>query len=114
MAREDGSSAYVYAQRLWGRATTARESNPTADVTPTQLINNNPQRMEWQLQNNSGADVFISLRKDVSTTNGFRVPANGGAITYKVFEDGETVGYDFYIVSTMVVTDLYLMEVLTV
>lgn len=105
--------ADVLNQRF-GVRTQARE-NPgsTAMVaTPLSILGNNPNRLAFVVVNLSSNTIFIAPARDVSTTKGIRLNANGGAATALYDEDFHMVGWEWFGVADVAgPSTIYVLEV---
>ena len=67
---------------------TEDESTATIGTTVSQVVGSDPDRLGLLLINLSANTVFIGLENTVSTTNGIRLGANGGSVSFNVTDDG--------------------------
>jgi len=76
--------------------------NPVADtveITPTEILKNNPDRVFWLVVNLSINNGFVGWDTLVSPTRGLLVAANGGFVSANIEEDGELVIYPVYAIN---------------
>jgi len=76
--------------------------NPVTDAvatTATEILKNNPDRVFWLIVNLSGNNGFAGWDRQVSSTRGLLVAANGGFVSANIDEDGELVIYPVYAVN---------------
>jgi len=63
---------------------------------PTQILQNNPNRVYAFIQNLGSYDIFLGFDNMVDYGQGIQLFANGGAVTLDYRLDGESVGYELF------------------
>lgn len=86
----------VLTEKIAGGLTTETISNPIVTTTVIPLITNNADRMELIVFNVGTDDVLIHFDPSLSNTNGFRIPASGGFLVFKVRDDYQLVTRGWY------------------
>lgn len=109
-----GGAALQISEGAWGYPTRLQETDVNVGVagTITPLFANNPDRLAWEIINNGVAEVRYSSRRDVTSTTGRRLGADGGVSSMDVREDGEAVGYEQVAVSTGVACSVHVTEII--
>lgn len=91
-----------FVEAKFGTPTTYNDT-PLANsvgVTAVQIWRNNPDRLMLCIVNLSANVIYVNVGPDVSSTNGWRLGANGGAVIFTAEEDAELVGYPFWVVAS--------------
>jgi len=63
---------------------------------PTQILQNNPNRVYTLIQNIGVDDIYLGFDNMVGYGHGIRLFAQGGAVSLDFRTDGETVGYELF------------------
>jgi len=102
-----------YVTKKFGRPTRNVENPMTSTVgtTPTQVLQNNPDRFGCSFTNLSPNDGFVGWFSDVSATKGVRVAANGGWVHLIADEDGEKVGREFFAINLVAAGTWFIEEI---
>lgn len=102
-------------ESLFGTKTSYRINPITAQVgvTVTKLLANNPKRLSFVITNLSNGTIYLTPDNQPSTTRGIVILPLGGAITAKLQEDFELVAHDWYAVSTLANSPVYVQEVIS-
>ena len=90
-----------YVKKRWGVESHSIE-NPvtaTAGAGVTKILNNNPDRFEAIVVNHDTVLMRLAPSPDVSATYGIPLDPEGGAAVIAADDDGEMVGYEWYIYS---------------
>jgi hypothetical protein len=105
-------AAAEYALKEFGFKTRAIENPLVASVgtTAVKVLNNNPDRIGWLIENLSANTIYIAYGPDVSSTKGIQIAANGGSASSVVSEDGEAVAYEVWAVATGASSAIYVLE----
>jgi len=93
---------------------TRYNDNPLATsvgTTAAQIWRTNADRLMLVIVNLSSNVMYINVDNAVSSTNGWRVGANGGAVVFTAEEDGELVGYPFWVIAAGAGSSLFSAEV---
>jgi len=80
-------AALQWSQKELGGLLLEKDSNPTMQVTATQIVENNADRVVLVVFNLGVNDVYMSITADVSATNGIKLVANGGFIIIELRDD---------------------------
>lgn len=90
-----------YMRKRWGVRTYSVKNPLTGTVIAgiTQILLNNPDRFMVLIVNLDDEDIYLAQDSVPTTTNGIRLDANGGNVVLTADEDGELVGYDWWIYS---------------
>ena len=75
-------------------------------------IPNNQNRVRIAFNNEGANDIRVSNTPDVSATSGWVIAASGGVITFDWEQDGEGVGYEYYLLAVGVAANLRIREVI--
>jgi len=88
-----------YMQKLWGVRTHSIKNPLTGTVAAgvTQVLRNNPDRFMVLVINLDNQVMYLAQDVEPSATNGIRLDASGGYVVLTADEDGELVGYDWWI-----------------
>lgn len=100
-----------YIQKRWGVKSRSIE-NPvtaTAGAGVTRILNNNPDRFEAVIVNYDTVLMRIAPSRNVSATLGIPLDPSGGFAVLKAEDDGELVGYEWFIYSAAGGT-IYVLE----
>lgn len=91
----------VYVQKKWGVETHSIENPVTAvaGVGVTRILNNNPDRFGAVIVNYDAVLMRLAPSRNVSATYGLPLDPAGGFIVLRADDDGELVGYEWYIYS---------------
>jgi len=84
----------------------------TVNTTPTQILNNSPDRIFWLIVNLSVNKGYVGWDNDVSSTRGIPIAANGGYVSASVEEDGELVIHPVFAVNENAAGTYYIVEIL--
>lgn len=109
--RFEGSAAYLITSKLFLGNTRFSERTYGAAAAVSEILKNNPRRVEFVIINPSIGDLYISNDPSLVTSFGFIVPAGGGSLIFNVLEDGETVAERFYCYAPAGAITVYVMEV---
>jgi len=109
-----GATAYEVASARFGGPTRSIERDLTVTTTPSRLLDNNPRRVAWLIQNLGAVDCYNSDRRDVTSVTGFILAASGGVNAMDVLEDGESVAYDRYVLCASGTCALHILEIIRV
>ena len=66
-------------------------------TTTSRLVRNNPGRVQLFVSNISASHVYISPRNTVSATEGIRLQANEGSISFTSREDGNLPELEWFV-----------------
>lgn len=102
-----------YMKSRWGVRTRTIEKVVSAEAGPTRtmVLENNPDRFEALIVNYNNAEMRIAPSVLVSDTRGIPLGADGGFTVLTADEDGEAVGYEWYVYSLLAAVDkLYIIE----
>jgi len=105
-------SVAEYVEKELGFPTRAIE-NPvrdTVDTTPRIVLRLNPDRFQWLIVNMGDADIYIGFTKEVSSTRGIVVAADGGYASMHARDDGEAVTYEIWAVAATGTQAIYVIE----
>ena len=90
-----------YIEKRWGAKSHSIE-NPLVDtvgVGVTRIANNNPDRFELVVVNYDAVLMRLAPTIEVSATRGIPLDPAGGFAVITATDDGEQVGYEWYIYS---------------
>lgn len=100
-----------YMLKIWGVRTRSIE-NPVTDAAGagvTKILNNNPDRFEVVIVNHDAVLMRVAPSPDVSEEYGIPLDPEGGAAVITADDDGELVGYEWFIYSAAGGT-IYVLE----
>ena len=88
-----------YVQKKWGVRTRSVKNPLTGTVGAgiTQVLRNNPDRFMVLVINLDDEVNYLAQDPTPAADNGIRLDASGGFIVLTADDDGELVGYDFWI-----------------
>lgn len=100
------------AEREFGVPTKVNKNPVTASiaVTATQILRNNSDRLAFIIINLGANDVYINIEAAVSTTNGIKLGASGGATGFSVKDDGELLSEEFWAIGDGGVSIVLILE----
>lgn len=100
-----------YVKKRWGVASRSVENpvTPTAGAGITKILNNNPDRFEAVIINYDTVLMRIAPSRNASATFGIPLDPSGGFVVLAADDDGELVGYEWYVYSAAGGT-LYVLE----
>jgi len=90
-----------YIQKKWGVRTRSVKNPLTGTVGAgvTQVLRNNPDRFMVLIMNMDDEVNYMAQDPNPASDNGIRLDANGGFMVLTADDDGELVGYDWWIQS---------------
>jgi len=80
-------------------------------TTATLVLQNNPDRIFWLVINLSSNKGYVGWDKDVASTRGIPIAANGGYVSCSVEEDGELVIYPVWAINDTASGTYYIVEI---
>lgn len=80
-------AARAFTEAALGGPCNEFEDSVTVQTTATSIVNNSPDRVGLVIINLGANDIYIGLTPAVSTTNGIKLPANGGSVSMNVRDD---------------------------
>jgi hypothetical protein len=102
-----------YVQRKFGVRTRA-VTNPLGDLdigsSYSQVLLANPDRLASLVMNLGAYNVYVGFDRDVSSTKGILLVANGGLLSLVVDDDLELVTYPVYAVCPGGTSRVYVVE----
>lgn len=101
-------------EKIAGGLTTETISNPIVTTTVIPLIQNHADRMELIFFNVGSDDCFVYFDSSISNTNGFRIPANGGFLVFKIRDDFQLVTRPWFGRANVTSTLLTIVEVIRI
>lgn len=104
-------AAADFSKQRFGRATRPVERVESVTTSQEEILTLNPDRLSWLLVNRGSNDCAWSTRPDLTFANGILLTAGGGTAQMTAEDDGETVSYPIYIISTVGATDVRVMEI---
>jgi hypothetical protein len=107
-------SNLTFAEKNLASLLTQNLTNPALTTTASQILVNNADRMELIIFNTGANDAMILMDPSVSTTNGFRLFANGGFIIFKLIDDYTLMTLPFFALSVAATTTLTVVELVRI
>lgn len=106
-------AVYEYLAKMYGGLVATRESTVVVAVTRTELVGNNPDRVELTFCNvgPEAAFVFTSFQ-DFASGVGIRIGPSGGLMTVNVVEDSVLPSLGWRGKASPNPTTLFMMEVI--
>lgn len=100
-------------EKYFGAPTRPAVNPVTASVgtSGVLILENRPKRTMALIVNLSANTLYIGWDREVSSTRGVLVSANGGYISLIYEEDGDLVGQALYAVATAAASSIYVVEV---
>ena len=105
-------AARGYTDQQLGGPTTENESNPTCQISITQLVKNNPDRVGILIMNLGSFDAFIAFNANVGSTNGIKLAANGGIFAANVRDDFTVPAREYSGIASGGATAIYILEII--
>ncbi|MBA7570812.1 hypothetical protein ES708_12565 [subsurface metagenome] len=102
-----------YVEKRWGVKTRSIENPVTKDAAAgkTQVLKNNPDRFEAIVVNYDTKLMRLAPSHDVSATRGIPLDPAGGFAVITADDDGESVGYEWFVWTETGGTDnIYILE----
>ena len=89
----------TYVEKRWGVKTRTIEHPELTPVAAgvTRVLTNNPDRFEAIIVNHDTVKMRLSPGPDTSDTIGIPLDASGGFVILTADDDGESVGYEWFI-----------------
>lgn len=100
-----------YVEKRWGVKSHSTE-NPVTDTAlagVTQILQNNPDRFEAIIINYDAVLMRLAPSQGVSATHGIPLDPAGGFAVINADDDGESVGYEWFVYSAAGGT-IYVLE----
>jgi hypothetical protein len=110
---QPGSTAHEFTLRRFGRPVALRKravNVPTASVTT--ILNNNPRRLAWLIQNIGNNDLSVDFRETVDPATALLITRSGSTLSSDVQEDGESVAWALYGVANVAATTVVVIEII--
>lgn len=101
-------------ERVYDRKTTIKHSNVDCGLTPTRIVEANPNRVMLQIHNPDPDYVHVAWDGNVTTTGDIMLSPQGGTLTLTFQEDGEVVGYEVWGVATPASAVVTVTEVIVI
>ncbi|MBA7580096.1 hypothetical protein ES708_21983 [subsurface metagenome] len=102
-----------YVKKRWGVPSRSIENPVTKDAGAgvTRILKNNPDRFEAIVVNYDTKLMRLAPSGDVSATRGIPLDPAGGFAVINADDDGESVGYEWFVWSELGSTDnIYVLE----
>ena len=102
-----------YVEKRWGVPSHSVENPVTKDAAAgvTQILRNNPDRFEAIVVNYDAVLMRLAPSRGVSATRGIPLDPAGGFAVITSDDDGESVGYEWFVWSAAGGTDnIYVLE----
>ena len=102
-----------YVQKRWGVPSRSIENPETKDAAAgvTRILLNNPDRFEAIVVNYDTKLMRLAPTRDVSATHGVPLEPAGGFAVIIADDDGESVGYEWFVWSELGKADvIYVLE----
>ena len=104
-----GAAAEFLRERYAGELTEV-EATATIGTTFGQVVPSNPDRLGLLIINLSANTVYVSINSDVSATNGIRLGATGGSVSFNVTDDGMLLTRTWYGLATGAGSSIYVLD----
>lgn len=111
---DPGEAAALFAFRWFGTLTFGRRTRPTVGTALKQILENNPRRLYWDIQNRSVGNVYFEIGDQPAVATAHILQPNGGGATCTVQEDGEQVAEAVNMIADLANSQLVVYEVLAV
>lgn len=101
-----------YIEKKWGVPTATKE-NPVTDTVGagvTRILGNNPDRFEAVIINYDDAVMRVAPSRAVSETRGIPLEAAGGFVVLTADDEGEALGWEWFIWSEAGDGTIYILE----
>lgn len=89
-----------------------RETVVSVGTSRVIVLANNPNRLSWQIINESAIDVRVSNDATLTSASGWLVASNGGVVSMVYYDDGEAVGYQLFGIAVAAGASLRIRELL--
>lgn len=101
-----------YLERQFGVETYPRRNPLISSVgtTALELLRSNPNRLAWLFVNLSANAMYLLDKPDVSSSNGIRIPPNGGGATFLPEKDLDWLSYQWFVVADGASSNLLVIE----
>lgn len=101
-------------EQQYGVKTDVKTSVVSVGTTPTQVLDNNPNRVGYILINLSTNAAFINFDTSVSTNNGIFLAQQGGSFSQNWKDDFNIVGYSMYGIVASGSNNIFVAEIFTI
>lgn len=98
--------------KRFGGRTYIQQANVVVDTANLKILQNNPNRVYWQISNLSAYDCRIRFTANLPSSWSIPIVANGGVASMSVEDDGEVVGYEVYATFVGNPANVYVVEVI--
>jgi len=83
----------------------------TVDTIATLILQNAPDRIFWLVINLSANKGYVGWDKEVASTKGIPIAANGGYVSCSMEEDGELVIYPVWAINDTAPGTYYIVQI---
>lgn len=99
--------------KLFGVRTKGVENPVVSSVgtSAVEVLHNNPSRLAWLIINMSSNTVYVAFERDVSSSKGVILQANGGFTSVTVSEDFDLVTYAVWAVASGAASAIYVLGI---
>ena len=85
------------------------ETTVTVGTSFGEVIGSDPDRLGLLIVNLSANTVYVGINNDVSTTNGIRLGATGGSVSFNVTDDGMLLPRTWFGLATGAGSNIYVL-----
>lgn len=94
-------------------STEAKSKTVQVGLSTTEIVKNNPDRVQLTFVNNGNNTVHVDITNEVSTSLGVKISA-GGSISITKADDGELVNRKWLGISEVAASNLRVFEVIKI
>jgi len=105
-------AARAFTNVALGGPTYEQESTITVQLTTTQLVKNNPDRVGLVIVNLGGQIVYCDITNQVSSAQGILLSASGGNFALNVRDDFTLASREWDAVATVGTSVVYILEII--
>lgn len=104
------AALHAYIESVVGGAFNVQTSQVTLGAAATRVLQANFERMAAVIINISAVDIYVLMNNGVSSTNGIKLGANGGALTLSANPDLAMVGWDWWAIPASATPTITVIE----
>lgn len=108
-----GATAAEFTLRRYGRPVRIVQRNVFLTPTIKKVLDNNPRRLHWLLQNIGQPAAYLDFTTNVDKTTSIVLGGQGGFLSMDVAEDGESVGWELFGAVVLDSTTLVVIEIIS-
>lgn len=108
------SAAERLSRSRLGFTTRLTEKEVIVGTSVVELMENNSNRLFWELVNRGVSAAFFSSKRDLTSTNARPLGPNGGFATAHVIDDGDVVTWAQYAIADFAGQSVHVTEIIAI